>query len=430
MGRQLARRLILVGTTVVVGGTTMVAVIMSGPSAHATAPQTPHFGRSIEAYARYDGQDTCDQTAKPGVTAFRNLLNATYGSHTAYIGRACNVGGTSEHKEGRALDYMLNVNNAGQRRIAEDILDWLLATDSYGNAHANARRLGIMYMIWNRRIWKAYESPSTWQAYTGSSPHTDHIHFSFSWAGARRQTSWWSGGTGLSVYGTLADGRLTYTSIQSGSGNRIKTVVSTATLGFTPKALATLNFNTLLVTSTAGELYRVDISTNNASLVFLAPVALGGGWTHDRLTYDGGGHLFGITSGTLRRYTITAAKPGAANITANTLIGGGFTLGTLAASGPNWIIGTATGRLLSYRIRGAGAWDGYTLKASGWGGFTHLLSPGAGLYFGRTSSGGLYHYYDVSPFDGSGSDLTYYTNDPVDAGGWSQTLLSAQPFTT
>jgi hypothetical protein len=45
--------------------------------------------------------------------------------------------------------------------------------------------------------------------------------------GARKQASWWSGGTGLSVYGTLSDGRLTYTSIQSRTGNRIKTVVST-----------------------------------------------------------------------------------------------------------------------------------------------------------------------------------------------------------
>jgi len=408
----------------------MVAVIMNGPSALATAPQTPHFGRSIEAHAGYDGQDTCDSTAKPGVTAFRNLLNGTYGSHTSYIGRACSEGGQSEHKEGRALDYMLDVGSAGQRRIAEDILDWLLATDSYGNTHANARRFGIMYMIWNRRIWKAYDSPNSWQSYTGSNPHTDHIHFSFSWAGARQQTSWWDGGTAISVYGTLSDGRLTYTAIQSGSGNRIKTVVSTATLGFTPKALATLNFNTLLVTSTAGQLYRVDISTNNTSLIFYPPVPLGVGWTHDHLTFDGAGHLFGIANGTLRRYTITATKPAAGNITANTVIGGGFTLSTLAASGPNWIIGTATGRLRAYRIRGAGDWDGYTLIASGWGGFTHLLSPGAGLYFGRTSAGGMYHYYDVSPFDGSGTDVTYYNSDPVDASGWTQSLLSAQPFTT
>jgi hypothetical protein len=27
----------------------------------------------------------------------------------------------------------------------------------------------------------------------GTNPHTDHIHFSFSWAGARKQTSYWDG---------------------------------------------------------------------------------------------------------------------------------------------------------------------------------------------------------------------------------------------
>ena len=39
--------------------------------------------------------------------------------------------------------------------------------------HANARRLGIMYMIWNRRIWSSYKASSGWRKYSGSNPHTD-----------------------------------------------------------------------------------------------------------------------------------------------------------------------------------------------------------------------------------------------------------------
>jgi hypothetical protein len=422
--RRIGRFAAVVGLGLAVG--TAGSVVVMTPAV--AAPQTPHFGRSIDGYAGYDGQDTCDPTAKPGVTATRNLLNAAYGSHTTYIPRDCATGGTSEHKEGRALDYMLDHNDASERAIAEEILDWLLATDVYGNKHANARRLGVMYLIWNRRIWESYTQ--TWSDYSGSNPHTDHIHISFSWAGARQQTSWWDGGTNMSVYGTLSDGRLTYTSIESGTGDRLKTVVSTATLGFVPKAMATLNFNTLLITSTAGQLYRVDVISNNTSLTYEEPVLLDGGWTHDLLTFDGDGHLFGIAGGTLRRYTITSTKPATSNITANTVIGGGFVLDTLAASGPNWIIGTSEGRLRSYKITGADSWDGYPLIESGWGGFTHLISPGAGLYLGRTSAGGMYHYYDVSPFDGRGDDITYYNNDPVDTSGWTQTLISAQPFTT
>ena len=171
---------------------TLAALLML-PGSAAAAPQTPAFGPSIDAYASYDPQDTCDPTAKPGVTAFKDLLNQTYGAHTWGISRSCDVGGTSEHKEGRALDYHFNYFDAGQRADANDLLGWLLATDGYGNRHAMARRLGIMYIIWNRQIWTAYNASAGWQGYSGSNPHTDHIHFSFSWRGALKQTTWWTG---------------------------------------------------------------------------------------------------------------------------------------------------------------------------------------------------------------------------------------------
>ncbi len=47
-----------------------------------------------------------------------------------------------------------------------------------------ARRFGIMYIIWNHQIWGTYAPQRGWAPYTGSVPHTDHIHFSFSWDGA------------------------------------------------------------------------------------------------------------------------------------------------------------------------------------------------------------------------------------------------------
>lgn len=124
--------------------------------------------------------------------------------------------------------------------------------------------------------------------------------------------------------------------------------------------------------------------TAGPTLTFAGPVQLGTGWTHDLLTYDGAGSLFGIAAGTLRRYTLTSAKPAAGNITANTVIGTGFTLKTLTATGLGWILGTTnTGLLRSYQIDSAGAWTGYTLVSSGWGGYTQLVSPGNGLYYAR-----------------------------------------------
>ncbi|PWK86471.1 VCBS repeat protein [Lentzea atacamensis] len=169
------------------------------------APPTPAFGPAIDRYATYVGQTTCDPDAKPGVIGFRDLLKAEYGRADLGMVRACDSGGQSEHKEGRALDYPFNAFNSGQAAEARDIINWLLATDQHGNTHALARRFGIMYMIWDHKIWKAYEASKGWQSYSGASPHTDHIHFSFSWAGARKQTTWWTAARSLSAESVNGD---------------------------------------------------------------------------------------------------------------------------------------------------------------------------------------------------------------------------------
>ncbi|MDT7785323.1 MAG: hypothetical protein QOF58_3742, partial [Pseudonocardiales bacterium] len=72
------------------------------------APPTPAFGAAIDKYATYVGQTTCDPDAKPGVVGFRDLLKAEYGRADLGMVRACDSGGQSEHKEGRALDYPFN----------------------------------------------------------------------------------------------------------------------------------------------------------------------------------------------------------------------------------------------------------------------------------------------------------------------------------
>ncbi|MFI9450805.1 FG-GAP repeat domain-containing protein [Amycolatopsis sp. NPDC052450] len=166
----------------------MVAVL--APPASAALP-TPAFGPAIDGYAKYVGQTTCDPDPKPGVEGFRDILTAEYGRGGG-ISRDCGADGQSEHKEGRALDAWFDAGNSTQKAQATEVLNWLFATDQHGNTHARARRLGIMYIIWNHQIWRAYEPSKGWQNYTGDNPHTDHIHFSFSWAGARKQTTWWS----------------------------------------------------------------------------------------------------------------------------------------------------------------------------------------------------------------------------------------------
>ena len=75
-------------------------------------------------------------------------------------------------------------------------MHWLVKTDKYGNRYAKARRLGIQYLIWNHKIWGSYSASSGWRKYTGANPHTDHVHISFTWAGARKKTSFWTGKVG------------------------------------------------------------------------------------------------------------------------------------------------------------------------------------------------------------------------------------------
>ncbi|MCC5947050.1 MAG: S-layer homology domain-containing protein [Nitriliruptoraceae bacterium] len=171
----------------------LVPLLVVPASASASPLPSSSFGREIDAYARYHGQEACLSREQPGVVAFRRLLQQTYGANGGGILRSCTVGGRSEHKEGRAYDWMLNANRAADRAKADEFLGWLLATDQHGNRHAMARRMGVMYIIWDRQVWSAYRPDQGWQPYTGASPHTDHIHFSFSWDGALQRTSYWSG---------------------------------------------------------------------------------------------------------------------------------------------------------------------------------------------------------------------------------------------
>ncbi len=164
-----------------------------GPPAREREPNTPRFPDDIEPYPRYDGQSTCSPDAKPGMVAFRDMILAAYPASTSFgISRDCSIGGTSEHKEGRAWDWGNNASEtAGRRRVA-NFLRWLFATDQYGHRHAMARRLGVMYIIWNREIFRMYRANEGWTPYTGSSPHTDHVHISLTRKGGAKRTSFWT----------------------------------------------------------------------------------------------------------------------------------------------------------------------------------------------------------------------------------------------
>ncbi|MEX1178242.1 MAG: hypothetical protein WEB09_07245 [Nitriliruptor sp.] len=178
----------------------------------APAPAEPEVPTAApEAYAGHEPQVVCDPAERVGVTTFRDVVLAAYPDTTdGGISRDCSVGGASEHKEGRAWDWMLDANDPDDAAAADEMLDWLLATDETGEPHAIARRAGVLYVIWDGQIWQAARPEAGWQPYTGASPHTDHVHISFSSAGADGTTSFfddlWDPAVGTDYPATVSHG--------------------------------------------------------------------------------------------------------------------------------------------------------------------------------------------------------------------------------
>lgn len=155
---------------------------------------------------------------------------------------------------------------------------------------------------------------------------------------------------------------------------------------------------------------------------------LGGGWTHDMLTYDGHGHLYGIADGKLISYVVSRPKPAESQIGGRVEIGAGFTMRTIAGTGDDWVLGISTaGVLRSYHVAADHTWTGVTL-ADRWSTFDRIVSPGYGLYYAQTRDGALYRYFDHNPYDLNGSDIEGFGTDPVDTHGWTQIQLSAVPL--
>ncbi len=176
------------------------------PAVATPAPRTPkHLPNAIEPLTHYTGQISCDPRVRPGTRRLAQLLTGTYRAYDATTWASAYACGTdsprSEHYEGRAIDWMVDVHNRRQRTAARAAIRWLLATDSAGNVDAMARRLGVMYLIWNNRIWGAWDG--TWESYNGcanrrssaddNACHRTHVHISLSWDGAMGRTSFWTG---------------------------------------------------------------------------------------------------------------------------------------------------------------------------------------------------------------------------------------------
>lgn len=101
-----------------------------------------------------------DPRVKPHVRAAAVEIRDRFGIANIGGWRATGSVQNSDHPKGLALDVMTTLRGT-------EISAWAIA---------NASRLSITYIIWNRQIWRGGQ----WTRYTGPSPHTDHVHLSFS----------------------------------------------------------------------------------------------------------------------------------------------------------------------------------------------------------------------------------------------------------
>ena len=87
------------------------------------------------------------------------------------------VGGGGDHPLGKACDFSANTSgfvnaNAGgaDKAYGDNLAAWCVA---------NAKNLGVKYVIWYRQIW---QPSSGWRSYSGSggpaATHTNHVHLS------------------------------------------------------------------------------------------------------------------------------------------------------------------------------------------------------------------------------------------------------------
>ncbi|WP_181313132.1 hypothetical protein [Nocardioides campestrisoli] len=158
------------------------------------------FSSAVEAYAGYQPQTRCRRKPKPGVLMLAQALVARGGS-AGPIARSCAGSSVSEHKEARAFDWMLDARRPADKAVADAFLAELFAPDALGNPHALARRMGVMYVIWDDTMYAAYRGfeprpylSSSCRRKRGCSPtlrHRDHVHVSLTRQGARGKTSWY-----------------------------------------------------------------------------------------------------------------------------------------------------------------------------------------------------------------------------------------------
>ncbi|SNT63553.1 hypothetical protein SAMN05421812_115137 [Asanoa hainanensis] len=154
-------------------GDLAVGVGLDPTNVAATSPKAKPAPRSADGGWPDESCNKDDPTTSGCITgrtlnAYKEVKRAGF---NRFVG-CFRSGGPFEHPKGRACDWSLlksgfaRAANRDQERYGNDLAAFLIR---------NADALGILYVIWYKRIW----FPATgWKSYSGESDHTDHVHMS------------------------------------------------------------------------------------------------------------------------------------------------------------------------------------------------------------------------------------------------------------
>ncbi|MER7074050.1 FG-GAP-like repeat-containing protein [Terrabacter sp. NPDC000476] len=196
-------------TALVLGVSALPTAALASPPTAAVATTTPPepvgAPAGIEPIAPYVPPTSCDPVVKPGTAKLAELLGSTYGV-AVNTSEPCAPGWKPESylAEGRAVELTFHRHDPAQAAQVQALFSWLSQPDARGNASGNARRLGVMRISWDGKVWGQYRAADGWTIGHPSCSgwvqtedmdhlcHRDRIELDLSWEGAWGRTSYWT----------------------------------------------------------------------------------------------------------------------------------------------------------------------------------------------------------------------------------------------
>lgn len=118
---------------------------------------------------KYYGATGCSGGPTTGATGAMGYYTEAYkdkgASNLGIYNCRGSTGGSSPsvHSEGRAMDFGVPSVEAWGTAFADFLV-------------ANSKELGVMLVIFDNKVWGCGHADEGWRPYSGSSPHTDHLH--------------------------------------------------------------------------------------------------------------------------------------------------------------------------------------------------------------------------------------------------------------